>query len=297
MNLMTTTDKVSMITSGTAAVDVISSYTDLLQGFAGSSGTQRAEPGVKGTAFSTATTGDIVVSPALSSTVRRVDEILIRNKSTGAANTITVQATLGGTVYEAFKTTLNPGETLVYKDGIGFYKPEVTVPSLGNESLSAQSGFAADTYLAGSSIAIPTGAPLAGTIYKLKLDVSKTSTGAAAPTFTVRYGSGGTVSDASRCAFAFGIGSTVADQGVVEIICVFRTVGTSTSAVIQGTAEMKHQLASTGLTTTGTAGYAAVFTTGGGFDSTPASSIIGCSYNGGASAVHTIQLVRAELIV
>jgi hypothetical protein len=163
-----------------------------------------------------------------------------------------------------------------------------------NQSVSSTAGgFATDTYLTGSAIAIPSGAPYVGTTYKLRFSVTKTAVGTAAPIITVRIGTTGTVSDTSRCAFTFGAGTAAIDTGVFEVIATFRTVGATTTAVLQGMAFVTNA-ASTGIV--GATGKA-VATTSSGFDSTVAGSIIGASYNGGATAVHTVQLVRAELML
>lgn len=163
-----------------------------------------------------------------------------------------------------------------------------------NASTAQQgAGFAADTYLTNSNIAIPSGGPYVGTTYRLTFDVVKTAAGTATPIITVRYGTAGTTGDTSRASFTFGAGTAAVDTGQLEVICVFRTVGSGTSAIIQGRANLTSNLATTGLSNA----IKCVTNTGGGFDSTVANSIIGVSYNGGASASHTVQLVRAELVL
>lgn len=165
---------------------------------------------------------------------------------------------------------------------------------LCNQSVSSQTGFSSDTYLVGSNVAIPSGYPIVGTTYKLVFDVTKTNVGTATPIITVRIGTGGVVGDAAICAFTFGAGTTLADTGIFEVIATFRTVGSSTSAVLQGIARLNHNAAyATGISNA----VNARATTSSGFNSTTAGSIIGTSYNGGASAAHTIQLVRAELVL
>lgn len=163
-----------------------------------------------------------------------------------------------------------------------------------NQSVAAVSGaFSSDTYLVGSSIAIPSGAPYVGTTYRLVFDLTKTAAGTATPIITVRIGTAGTVADTARCTFTFGAGTAAVDTGIFEVICTFRTVGASTSAVLQGISRLTSNLTTTGISNA----VKSVSVTSAGFDSTVASSIIGASYNGGASASHTIQLVRAELIL
>lgn len=160
-----------------------------------------------------------------------------------------------------------------------------------NQSVSAQgAGFASDTYLTGSRIVFP-GAPLVGTTYEAYFDVTKTGAGIATPIIIVRVGTAGTTADTARLTFTFGAGTAAVDVAQVQIICTFRTVGSGTTAVLQGIAA-----ATTNLTTTGWSNAKkAVVVTSAGFDSTTASLGIGMSYNGGTSASHTIQLVRSKL--
>ena len=168
---------------------------------------------------------------------------------------------------------------------------------LSNQSVSTPgAGFASDTYLVGSSIAVPNGFFRVGSTYRLTFDVTKTAAGTATPIITVRIGTAGSVADAAILAFTFGAGTAAADTGRVDILAVFRTVGGGTSAVMQGMAQIAHHLAATGLTSTGASGMGIVLVTSSGFDSTTPSSVIGASVNGGASAAWTITLVRAELV-
>lgn len=163
---------------------------------------------------------------------------------------------------------------------------------LQNSSTSQQSGFSSDTYLSGSFIVFPS-TPAVGTRYKLVFDVTKTAAGTATPIITIRTGTAGSTADTSRCALTFGEGTTAADTGIFEVICVFRTVGSSKSAVIQSIARLTSNLTTTGISKA----KKAVVVTSSGFDSTTASLGIGASYNGGTSAAHTIELVSAELIM
>jgi hypothetical protein len=74
---------------------------------------------------------------------------------------------------------------------------------------------------------------------------------------------------------------------------MFRTVGSGTSAVLQGRASVvKGLTATTGIVNT--VGQALQVTSGG-FDSTVASTQIGASLNAGTSASWTVQLVNARL--
>jgi hypothetical protein len=163
-----------------------------------------------------------------------------------------------------------------------------------NQSVAAQGpAFSADTYLVGSAISIPSGYPRVGTAYHASFDVSKTAAGTATPVIILRIGTLGTTVDAAICTFTFSAGTAAADLGTFEIWGLFRTVGSGTSAVLQGRAECRHGLSAT----TGVISLVSqtLQVTSGGFDSTITSSIIGLSVNGGASAAWTVQLVESEL--
>lgn len=174
----------------------------------------------------------------------------------------------------------------------------ITVATLhntySNQSLANQgAGFATDTYLTGSAVNVPFGAPYVGTMYRMVFDVSKTAAGTAAPVITVRMGTTGTTSDAAILVFTLGAGTAAIDAGVFNIWAVFRTVGSGTSAVLQGNIALTSNLATTGLSNA----VKAKQVTSSGFNSTTSSSIIGVSYNGGTSASHTVELVQAQLLL
>lgn len=166
-----------------------------------------------------------------------------------------------------------------------------------NQSVSNNTGFSSDTYLVGSSIRIP-GAGLweVGSTYFCRFDMAKTGAGTAAFAVTLRIGTAGTTSDASICAFSFTAGTANADLGMIDVYAHFRTVGSGTSAVVIGNAELAHHLAATGLTTLGAAGFAIITTTSSGFNSTT-SHTIGLSVNGGSSFSGTNTLVESGLIL
>ena len=68
-----------------------------------------------------------------------------------------------------------------------------------NASLTTPgAGWAADAVLAGSGIAIPDGSLKARTLYRCFFSVAKTNAGTVAPVLTIRFGTAGTVADASR---------------------------------------------------------------------------------------------------
>jgi hypothetical protein len=115
-----TTDKLSIITSSAATIDVHVSYSINTAGvitFA-----------KQNTAISSATTTDVLGVPS-ASTVRNMNLINIRNKDASLACDVTVQYNANGTLYELFKTTLQPGGVLTSAEGVHWF-PYQAVPSL-----------------------------------------------------------------------------------------------------------------------------------------------------------------------
>lgn len=168
-------------------------------------------------------------------------------------------------------------------------------PDVHNASTAAVAGgYAADTYLAGSSVTVAAGAWAAKTIYRCVFDMVKTAAGTAAFTIIVRMGTAGTTSDTAILTLAYAVGTAAIDTGLFEVRVNFRTVGAGTAAVIQGVVEVNHHLAATGLVTTGASGTGIILGTSAGFNSTTP-TILGLSVNGGASFAGTNTLVRAEL--
>lgn len=168
-----------------------------------------------------------------------------------------------------------------------------TVGDIENFSTADQTGFAADTYLAGSNILIPASLIRAGTMYECEFDMVKTGAGTATPIVVVRFGTGGVVGDTARLTFTFAVGTAVIDTAKFRIRAHFRVGGAS--ATMRGEAECNHHLAATGMTTTGASGYGMILASAAAFDATVASSIIGVSFNGGTSFSGTNVSVRSKL--
>jgi len=166
---------------------------------------------------------------------------------------------------------------------------------LSNASVATVSaGYAADTYLAGSAITIPTaGGWQVGTTYQCGFDMVKTAAGTAAFTLALRIGTLGTTGDTAVLIPAFAAGTAAIDSGWFEVFVVFRTVGSGTSAVVSMVTTCSHHLAATGLISTGASGFGYLTNVSGGFNSTT-QTIIGLSINGGASFSGTNTLVQAS---
>ena len=192
-----------------------------------------------------------------------------------------------------YPTTAGTSGNVLTSDGTNWTSTAPSVRSVYNQSVTTPAaGFAADTYLVGSSVAIPATGLRAGTRYHLLFQASKTAAGLATPILTIRFGTAGAIGDVSRCAMTWTAGTAATDTGTFEVWATFRTVGSGTSAVIQCTGQIRHGASITGFVNLVSP---VVATTGGGFDSTVASSIVGTSVNGGTSAAWTITLVQAEL--
>lgn len=163
-----------------------------------------------------------------------------------------------------------------------------------NASIASQgAGFSSDTYVTNSNITIPT--PIVKSVYRCLIDVAKTNAGTATPILIVRIGTNGSTSDAAALTFTFNNGTAATDVATFEVFLTFRTVGSSTSAVVQGTARIVKSVgAVTGFVNTVSQ---VLQVTSAGFDSTVASTIIGISLNGGTSASWTIQNVQSEFIL
>jgi hypothetical protein len=110
--LTATTDKLQVITTGAQALAVHASWIDYASG--------ASTPGRTNTAIVSATTSDVVASPA-ASTYRNVKLLTIRNKDASASDTVTVQHTDGTTIAELWKVTLKAGYTLCFAEGQGFF--------------------------------------------------------------------------------------------------------------------------------------------------------------------------------
>ena len=164
--------------------------------------------------------------------------------------------------------------------------------SYGVATAAQGPGFATDTLIAGSVIAIPSGALKAGTAYRLRCTLSKTNAGVATPIFQVRLGTTGTAADTSRTTLTFSAGTAAVDNGVFDLMVTFRSVGSGTSAVIASQALISHVLNTTGLTNNGTNAFQGAASSG--FDST-ADTFISVSLNAGTSAAWSIAQVHAQL--
>jgi hypothetical protein len=163
-----------------------------------------------------------------------------------------------------------------------------------NSSITTQGSIGtADTYLVNSNVTVAAGDFKAKGQYRCLFDMAKTA-GTGAIVITVRIGSVGGIGDSATLTFTFGAGTSVADTGVFEVIMNWRSVGSGTSAVVQGICRATHNLATTGLFNNA-ADWTIVATTSSGFNSTTATSI-GLSFNGSTAFAGSNTLVQASLL-
>lgn len=204
---------------------------------------------------------------------------------------------------ESTPTTPSAGTAYIFVDNVtkkatskndaGTVDTLADTVSINTSTVSA--AYATDTYIAGSGITMAPGAPKIGSQYYFTCDITKTAAGVATPTFNVRFGTAGTTADASILSYTFGVGTAVADTAIVELWGHFFQVGAATGA-FRATMRITHLLAATGFTTSGAAGSAVIINAGSTFNSTVANSILGVSFNGGASFSGTTQVAQARML-
>jgi hypothetical protein len=168
----------------------------------------------------------------------------------------------------------------------------LTAPALTAHNTADEVASAADTYLAGSKIAIPSHKLQVGAVYRVRMFLSKTAAGIVAPVWVVRLGTLGTTGDAIRLTFT-GVAQTAAiDNGYVEINAIVRSIGAS-GVIAGGLCLQKTAVTAVGLTNT--VGGLTLQNTSVAFDTTTP-TFIGVSVNPGASGVWTHQVVFSDLL-
>jgi hypothetical protein len=108
--LASATDKLRVVTGAAGTISVHASWLDNVSG--------AVNPGRTNTSITTATTTDVVPSPA-AGVFRNIKTLHIHNGGS-ASNDVTVLHTDGTTTVELYKTRLAAGDTLQYVDEIGF---------------------------------------------------------------------------------------------------------------------------------------------------------------------------------
>lgn len=242
-----------------------------------------------------------LVGPA-AGTDALVASIKVSNTGT-STRVVTLYKTKNSVTYDAttqwHKVTLLDSECAEWISGLGWMvynaqgipknAPTTSGAVLSNAALAAVTGYAADTYLAGSALALPTGLIRAKSCFYWVFDIVKTAAGTATPTVILRFGTGGVVGDAARVTLTFSAQTAAIDRGTIEVWANFNSVGAA--GVLNAIAKLNHQLAITGLNST-TQNLQTLNVASAGFDTTVANSILGLSVNGGASAAWTISGVQ-----
>jgi hypothetical protein len=281
--LVNTTDKISLISSAAATLDVHASIAD------NATGTITYDK--QNTAITTATTTDIVAAPA-SGKVRNVRSLNIRNKHASLSCNVTVQYNQNGTLFELHATTLKPGELLSYVEGIGFFLYTTGALLTTTYSTADQAIAAATTaYLTGSALVIPASRPIGvGTIFRWTVVQSKTAAGTGTGIWEVRFGTGGSTSDTVRVTFTGAVQTAAADQARIDIDVIVRgPIGAS--CIVNGSFSLAHNAAAA-------AGFLSptLDVNSSAFDITTAGMIVGLSHQSGTGNVITVQQVTGQIL-
>lgn len=170
------------------------------------------------------------------------------------------------------------------------------VDPASNASVAAQTLGTSDTYLTGSSVVFTAGRLKAGSFYRAIFDMTKTAAGTATATMTLRMGTLGTTGDAAICTFTFPTAQTAAvDNARFSVYANFRTVGSGTSATVEGVLVIERTNTTTGFVSTGGLQFMAPLRVlSSGFNSTTVTTV-GMSINAGASSAWTTQVVQADI--
>lgn len=131
-----------------------------------------------------------------------------------------------------------------------------------------------------------------GTWMRWRLVATKTAAGTAVPTFNVRFGTGGTVTDTARCVITGTAQTAASDLAHMDVEAVVRATGATT--VVCANLEIRHSGTTAGLINV-TQGMGKQVTSTA-FDVTPANTKAGLSINPGTAGVWTFTSVTAELV-
>lgn len=293
--LQASADKISVITSTAAALDVFASFADTDSTMLISSNVINGNNPV---AITSAATTDIVSTPG-TGLARNLKFLSLYNKDASLSDDVTVQLNRSATLTVLFKCTLLVGERLVFSEGNwfhydangGLYGAVQATHELTNFSTGSQAPTAATlTQLTGSSLAIPTAKMRIGTIFEWIFNMTKTAAGTALSTFAIRIGTANTTSDASICAFTKPAGTGVADEATCWIRAIVRGPLTA-SCILSGHFTMTHNLSATGHAVIPCVD---VDTVSSGFDATVAGLFASLSITSGASDAITIQNMIAR---
>lgn len=154
-----------------------------------------------------------------------------------------------------------------------------------NHATAQQTGFAADTYLTGSSILIPSFGMQVGQLYKWEVGIEKTAAGTGVITVNVRVGSNQTTADTSRAAPVNTVAQTATASANILFVSVFVRTVSATGVIIASMGFTGTQMGDGDRIVSATWDNSAV---GGQY--------IGLSLNGNTLASYTIDYVKGWLI-
>lgn len=160
-----------------------------------------------------------------------------------------------------------------------------------NWSTADQLLAAADTYVTGSRVVIPSVGLQVGSRIRFRWSVVKTAAGIATPIYTVRLGTAGSTADTSVWTHT-GVAQTgIAETGWFELNLIVRSIGAS--GVLHGVLVVSR---TGGAAATGLAAVPAGVVTGGAASTVWATTQgIGLSVNGGASSAWTVGQIQTDL--
>lgn len=162
----------------------------------------------------------------------------------------------------------------------------------GTPATAAQLLGTGDTYVTGSKIVIPSFGLQVGSIYIVRLSLSKSGAGTAAPVWTVRLGTAGTTGDASQWTHTGVAQTAITETGFYEFWGTVRSIGAS--GVLQGSLTVAR---TGGTAATGLSSVPIVEVSGAAADKTWASNqVIGLSINAGASSAWTVTQCVAQFL-
>lgn len=212
--------------------------------------------------------------------------------------------TTSGTKVSALTAVTTPAGTDEFPVNQGGTSKKATLTQINaycepvsGASVSAQVGFATDTYIAGSGLTITPSRLQAASFYRFKTDVAKTGAGTASAVFVLRMGTAGSTADGAICTFTFPTaGTAAADNGFIEILANFRSVGAGTSAVVAGSLVLMRTNTTTGFVSTGGLQFMSpIRVTSSGFNSSTVTKV-GVSLNAGTSASWTLTTVQSDML-
>lgn len=170
---------------------------------------------------------------------------------------------------------------------------KATQAYLSNQSTAAQTPTAATrTVITGSTISVPVAGLQVGSVFRWRLNMTKTAAGTATSTFDVAIGTAGTTADTAVLSFTKPAGTAAADEGWVEVDVVIRGPITA-SCIASGEFQLIHNLAATGHAQIP---CVVVNTVSSAFDSTVGLLKVSLCITSGASDAITIQQVTANAV-